>query len=72
VSDALTPGSVWTDAGGRHLTVLFVKPGDPLGREVIGRLDGEQPYATDLRTWAVIWRDRTPRAKLKGMAVETG
>lgn len=57
------PGEVYTDHGGRKLTVTEVKVRDSLGREVVGKLKikGERkPYnfSTTLMQWCDTWRDK--------------
>lgn len=55
------PGSVWTDASGRRLTVDEVKPGDALGREVVGTVCMDvidEPYSTTLASWQRTWHDK--------------
>lgn len=56
------PGSVWTDASGRRLTVDEVKPGDALGREVVGTIESPRlrffAYSTTLASWQRTWHDK--------------
>jgi hypothetical protein len=69
-------GSTWEDAEGRVLLVERVEPADPLGRQVRGSITAPRPlygqferpsgpYTTDLKTWAVIWRDKADRAPFR-------
>lgn len=60
-------GETYKDSDGRTLYVEEVVQGDPLGREVVGKikLRGERKrrsYATTLPIWQAVWRDRNPRA----------
>jgi hypothetical protein len=59
----------FVDAGRRRLLVKAVDPGAPSGREIIGHitrnglLNGLLPYATDQRTFKVIWLEQQPVAE---------
>ncbi len=76
--------SEWKDAAGRRLVVREVVPDDPNGREVRGDLFQPNPtrsksgkeesdrYTTTLAVWALLWRDKQPRARLAGMSIESG
>lgn len=52
-------GEEFTDASGRVLTVMEVRPGEGLGREVIGTVDGRD-YSTTLISWSEVWLLRAP------------
>jgi len=60
----IKPHTKYTDYSGRVLVVTEVRPGDPLGREVVGGLvmdDGMlQAYATTLEIAEDLWVNRMP------------
>lgn len=72
-------GTTYADARGRALYVDAVQLGDPLGRDVVGVVAtydrGEmlgvrrEHYATDVATWAHVWRDKDPPADRSKMKV---
>lgn len=54
-------GNRYTDPRGRSLKVIEVQPGDPLGREVIGRLKdggGTYDYATSFKIFKAYFIDQ--------------
>ncbi len=60
------PGDVFEDAESRVLKITEVKVGDPLGREIVGKVDhpdggGWKDYSTTLQVWEHVWRDKEPR-----------
>jgi hypothetical protein len=57
-------GESFTDYSGRTLVVEEIHRGDKLGREIQGKVDGED-YATDQKTWFAIWKERRPPAKFR-------
>lgn len=66
------PGEKYTDSEGRQLEITEVKPGDNLGREVIGKLKvrGDRKrvkFSTTLEMWANTWRDKTPPIPISQM-----
>ena len=67
-----TVGEKYQDCINRTLVVTAVQPGDPLGREVIGKLESDQldpastfDYSCPMSTWVAIWRDKAPTWKGK-------
>lgn len=74
-------GMIYTDARGRTLYVNTVQLRDPLGREVVGLVapaetdpegllrPSSRHYATDVSTWAHVWRDKAPPADRATMKV---
>lgn len=65
-------GEYYYDIKGRGLFITKVDIGSKLGREVQGNLinkDASVDYSCTLKTWADIWRDKTPRIEVSQMKI---
>jgi hypothetical protein len=72
-------GKGYVDATGRKLEVTGYQPGDPLGRDIIGKVSSFGPplvvdkdYATTVETFQAVWIDGAKRWRGKEEQYQLG